>query len=322
MTFKQFLFVCIIVVAVFQHFADAQQINSEAGMSSSDIDERLMNDIIIEMMQDQRSRRTFEDEQPDPMEEAQEQQFEQQQQQQQPDDQQVDDTSAIRGEKENAAADVPSVSQQAAPSIPEKKGQNEFVTFVDPVQSARRLDRQTVVKQQVEDKRVPASQHDVITKSSSGPLGSFNDISNMLFLAVVTVCVVAAVIGAAAMGVYWHGLQKERNQAAKEAEYPQYGVIGPSKEKKSRRQNGDEKMAYTAQLHHYQQTKQKIISGEDGSGIQGGGTGAARQQHDESGGESDIDDEANYSVYECPGLAPTGNIEVQNPNFDHGPHNN
>ncbi len=101
-------------------------------------------------------------------------------------------------------------------------------------------------------------------------------------------------------------MQKERNQAAKEAEYPQYGVIGPSKEKKSRRQNGDEKMAYTAQLHHYQQTKQKIISGEDGSGLQGGGTGAARQQHDESGGESDIDDEANYSVYECPGLAPVG----------------
>lgn len=27
------------------------------------------------------------------------------------------------------------------------------------------------------------------------------------------------------------------------------------------------------------------------------------------------DDENNFSVYECPGLAATGDIEVQNPNF-------
>lgn len=36
----------------------------------------------------------------------------------------------------------------------------------------------------------------------------------------------------------------------------------------------------------------------------------------ESDGEEDgADDENNFSVYECPGLAPTGDIEVVNPNF-------
>ncbi|RCN41980.1 hypothetical protein ANCCAN_12085 [Ancylostoma caninum] len=36
----------------------------------------------------------------------------------------------------------------------------------------------------------------------------------------------------------------------------------------------------------------------------------------ESDGEDDgADDENNFSVYECPGLAPTGDIEVCNPNF-------
>jgi hypothetical protein len=55
----------------------------------------------------------------------------------------------------------------------------------------------------------------------------------------------------------------KQHLAAQEAEYPAYGVIGPSKEKKNKRQNGDESMAYKAQLHHYQQTKQKIISGEE-----------------------------------------------------------
>lgn len=32
--------------------------------------------------------------------------------------------------------------------------------------------------------------------------------------------------------------------------------------------------------------------------------------------EASDDDTNNFSVYECPGLAPTGDIEVQNPNFD------
>uniref|UniRef100_A0A914UNF5 Neural proliferation differentiation and control protein 1 n=1 Tax=Plectus sambesii TaxID=2011161 RepID=A0A914UNF5_9BILA len=66
-------------------------------------------------------------------------------------------------------------------------------------------------------------------------------------------------------------------------------------------------MAYKAQLHHYQQTKQKIISGEE-TGVTG-----ARHESDDSGDDADDGD---YSVYECPGLAPTGDIEVQNPMFD------
>lgn len=67
-------------------------------------------------------------------------------------------------------------------------------------------------------------------------------------------------------------------------------------------------MAYKAQLHHYQQTKQKIIGAEEGiSGIPNGGV-------DEK--SDDELEEHNYSVYECPGLAPTGDIEVSNPNFD------
>ncbi|EJW78758.1 hypothetical protein WUBG_10334, partial [Wuchereria bancrofti] len=60
-----------------------------------------------------------------------------------------------------------------------------------------------------------------------------------------------------------------------------------------------------AQLHHYQQAKQKIISGEDGTITFPDGYESSETS----------DDENNFSVYECPGLAPTGDIEVQNPNF-------
>ena len=69
--------------------------------------------------------------------------------------------------------------------------------------------------------------------------------------------------------------------------------------------HGDDALAKAAHLHHYAQTKQKII-GED-NGV-----------HDDEHTDDEADDleEQNYSIYECPGLAPTsGDIEVTNPNF-------
>ena len=45
------------------------------------------------------------------------------------------------------------------------------------------------------------------------------------------------------------------------------------------------------------------------------GATMGRADHENSD-ESDAEvDEADYSVYECPGLAPTGDIEVANPMF-------
>lgn len=38
-------------------------------------------------------------------------------------------------------------------------------------------------------------------------------------------------------------------------------------------------------------------------------------ESEESGAEDADEEENNFSVYECPGLAPTGDIEVHNPNF-------
>lgn len=75
---------------------------------------------------------------------------------------------------------------------------------------------------------------------------------------------------------------------------------------------GDDALAYKAQLHHYQQTKQKII-GADSDAI--GSQHQSIDASDKSDDEDEADLEHNFSVYECPGLAPTGDIEVQNPNF-------
>jgi hypothetical protein len=68
---------------------------------------------------------------------------------------------------------------------------------------------------------------------------------------------------------------------------------------------GDDALAKAAHLHHYEQTKQKIIGSDNGI-------------NDDQSDKSDDEDleEHNFSIYECPGLAMSGDIEVKNPNFE------
>lgn len=90
-------------------------------------------------------------------------------------------------------------------------------------------------------------------------------------------------------------------------EYPAYGVTGPNKEKLSPN-SGDRRLAQNAQMYHYQHQKQQIIAMEN------------KMHDDRNGSLSDAgnseDEEGDYTVYECPGLAPTGGeMEVKNPLF-------
>ncbi|XP_068559968.1 neural proliferation differentiation and control protein 1 [Cebidichthys violaceus] len=71
---------------------------------------------------------------------------------------------------------------------------------------------------------------------------------------------------------------------------------------------GDKKLAHSAQMYHYQHQKQQMLSLE--------------KHRDEpkvpdSGASTDEENEdGDFTVYECPGLAPTGEMEVKNPLFD------
>lgn len=111
-------------------------------------------------------------------------------------------------------------------------------------------------------------------------------------------------------------------------DFTRYSPAGPGKKLQGFRngirmdENGDDSLAYKAQLHHYQQTKQKIIGAEEGLSPSTTPTGvmsSPRSIHHNENSEDEAEDleEHNYSVYECPGLAPTGDIEVSNPNFGH-----
>jgi hypothetical protein len=66
--------------------------------------------------------------------------------------------------------------------------------------------------------------------------------------------------------------------------------------------SGDDALAKAAHLHHYEQTKQKIIGADNGI--------ANDDQSDKSDDEAEDLEEHNFSIYECPGLAMSGDIEV------------
>uniref|UniRef100_A0A0N5AYJ9 Neural proliferation differentiation and control protein 1 n=1 Tax=Syphacia muris TaxID=451379 RepID=A0A0N5AYJ9_9BILA len=216
-------------------------------------------------------------------------------------------------EKKNERTTLPITKQQQS-GLPQKKGQNEFVGFVEP-----KPEKQLKHLEQLE-KRVESSRSRVYTSpiGTSGnlllacKLESFSSLAEVklrdtsdtnIVSAVATVCLVAAVLGVVGGAYYFHKVRSQRIEDAF-SNFSHYAPTGPGKEKKKK--DGDEGLAYRAQLHHYQQTKQKIISGsEQDIGI---------PEPDDASEASDYD-ENNFSVYECPGLAPTGDIEVQNPNF-------
>ncbi|OWF39493.1 neural proliferation differentiation and control protein 1-like [Mizuhopecten yessoensis] len=129
--------------------------------------------------------------------------------------------------------------------------------------------------------------------------------TDFLFITITTGCSLAAFVGLIIAGVCWYKLHKNV-KAASEVEYPAYGVTGPSKERMAP-PPGDRKLAQSAQMYHYQHQKQQMIAMEKANG---------EMKHDASEDESEEEnEEGDYTVYECPGLAPTGEMEVRNPLF-------
>ncbi|CAH1366618.1 unnamed protein product [Tenebrio molitor] len=136
-----------------------------------------------------------------------------------------------------------------------------------------------------------------------------NESTGLYIIAVVAGISAAATVGLIAVGIGWYNLQKHVKNAS-DVEYPAYGVTGPNKDASP---SGDRRLAQSAQMYHYQHQKQQIIAMESRA--------AAGERHG-SVSEADSDEEneeGDYTVYECPGLAPTGEMEVKNPLFQDDP---
>lgn len=128
------------------------------------------------------------------------------------------------------------------------------------------------------------------------------------FILIVVACVAVGVLGIAIAFLCWYKIQTT-NKAQSEAEYPAYGLTGPNTQVASNMTNGDRKLAQSAQMYHYQHQKQQMIAMEKRE--KGEVQGNAESDYDSEGENEDGD----LTVYECPGLAPTGEMQVKNPLF-------
>ncbi|XP_014026645.1 neural proliferation differentiation and control protein 1 [Salmo salar] len=139
----------------------------------------------------------------------------------------------------------------------------------------------------------------------SGPLIIPYPSNDHVFIVMTSVFAVMGSVALLLAGVCWIRLQRGVRLAQK-ADYPAYGGMGPHSYDNN--VPGDKRLAQSAQMYHYQHQKQQMLSLE--------------KHRDEpnvpdSGATSDEENEdGDFTVYECPGLAPTGEMEVKNPLFD------
>lgn len=150
-------------------------------------------------------------------------------------------------------------------------------------------------------------------------------------LAAVAGVSAASIFGVVIAGFYIHKVQKN-NKAAADVDYPAYGVVGPASKETNSGGNvspsGDRKLAQSAQMYHYHHQKQQMIASEKYVLIKNQlfphrnttflTFFRATPNRNASASDVDSDDEneeGEYTVYECPGLAPTCEMEVKNPLF-------
>ncbi|XP_027278675.1 neural proliferation differentiation and control protein 1 isoform X2 [Cricetulus griseus] len=129
---------------------------------------------------------------------------------------------------------------------------------------------------------------------------------NGLTLVLILAFCLASTAALAVAALCWCRLQREIRLTQK-ADYAATAKA-PTSSTTPRISPGDQRLAHSAEMYHYQHQRQQMLCLE-------------RHKEPPKELESPSSDEENedgdFTVYECPGLAPTGEMEVRNPLFDH-----
>ncbi|NXE16782.1 NPDC1 protein, partial [Lophotis ruficrista] len=134
----------------------------------------------------------------------------------------------------------------------------------------------------------------------ASPIPSNDDV----VLGLIVVCTVAGISALIVAAVCWCRLQKEVRLAQK-VDYSAQRVASPMPYDKI--SPGDKTLAQSAQMYHYQHQKQQMLSMEKHK---------EEPKLPDSASSDEENEDGDFTVYECPGLAPTGEMEVRNPLFD------
>ncbi|XP_017911761.1 PREDICTED: neural proliferation differentiation and control protein 1 isoform X2 [Capra hircus] len=148
----------------------------------------------------------------------------------------------------------------------------------------------------------PAVSSGPVHMSPLEPRGGHGD---GLTLVLILACCVAGAAALAVAALFWWRLQRDIRLTQK-ADYtaPQ----APSSPAPPGISPGDQRLAHSAEMYHYQHQRQQM---------------RCLERHKEppkeldSASSDEENEDGDFTVYECPGLAPTGEMEVRNPLFDH-----
>ncbi|KAM9518176.1 neural proliferation differentiation and control protein 1-like [Salvelinus alpinus] len=138
-----------------------------------------------------------------------------------------------------------------------------------------------------------------------GPIAIPYPSKDSLLVIMISVCIIFGTVALILATVCWVRLQKE-SRLAQKVDYPAFGSNGNGTA--NRTSSGDKKLAQSAQMYHYQHQKQQMLSMEKHKSETKVTDSEVTSDEEEVGGD--------FTVYECPGLAPTGEMEVKNPLFD------
>ncbi|KAL4717823.1 hypothetical protein ACJJTC_000972 [Scirpophaga incertulas] len=154
--------------------------------------------------------------------------------------------------------------------------------------------------------RVGLAQNSLSTETTQGVTKTSSEADSMYGVAIVAAsCVAGALLLIGFAFAFWR--MARRAKAAADVDYPAYGVTGPTVDV-----SGDRKLAQSAHMYHYQHQKQQIIAMERNGMEHHAGSVSDPESEEEN-------EEGDYTVYECPGFATTGDMEVKNPLFSEDP---
>ncbi|XP_057405347.1 neural proliferation differentiation and control protein 1 isoform X1 [Balaenoptera acutorostrata] len=127
-----------------------------------------------------------------------------------------------------------------------------------------------------------------------------------LALLLIVACSVAGAAILAVAVLCWCRLQRDVRLTQKADYAAPQAPSSPATPRIS--QPGDQRLAHSAEMYHYQHQRQQM---------------RCLERHKEppkeldSASSDEENEDGDFTVYECPGLAPTGEMEVRNPLFDH-----
>lgn len=141
----------------------------------------------------------------------------------------------------------------------------------------------------------------------AGPVVAPSPMNDKIIVILVSLCVVMGIVALILATLCFVKLHKE-SRLAQKVDYPALGKANGPHAAATGTSMGDKTLAQSAQMYHYQHQKQQMLAMGNHRLEQKGLESEVTSDEEEVGGD--------FTVYECPGLAPTGEMEVKNPLFD------